>query len=227
MDSHLDVELDALKARLLVMANHAAMAVSRALEALLRRDEILASQVKEGDWIIDRFEIEIDYMGLRQLTKAPLGADLRLVTVATKIARNLERIGDEAAKIARRAADLCREAPVEVELDIKSMAGLVLDMLRSSRDSFRHGDSGAARAILPRDKEVDLFNMQIHNILSQYMLEHPKTIKRCLHWMVVSKSLERIADHATNIAEDVVYLYSAQDIRYTGARFGKMPLLAG
>jgi phosphate transport system protein len=227
MDSHLDLELDALKARLLSMANHAEMAVSRALQALLQRDETLASQVKEGDRIIDRFEIEIGNMGLRQLTKAPLGADLRLVTVATRIAHNLERIGDEAAKIARRAADLCREAPVEVELDIKSMAGLVLNMLKSSQDSFCRGDPVAARAILPRDKEVDLFNIQVHSILLQFMVERPETIKRCLDWMVVSKSLERIADHATNIAEDIVYLYAAQDIRHTGARFDIMPVLAG
>jgi len=227
MDSHLDLELDALKARLLIMANHAETAICRALQALLQRDEALASQVKEGDRIIDRFEIEIGNMGIRQLTKAPLGADLRLVTVATRIAHNLERIGDEAAKIARRAADLCREAPVEVELDIKSMAGLVLDMLKSCQESFSRGDTVAAHAILPRDKEVDLFNMQVQSILMQNMVEHPETIKRCLHWMVVSKSLERIADHATNIAEDVVYLYAAQDIRHTGARFGMMPVLAG
>lgn len=226
MDSHLDTELDALKERLLIMANHAEKAVSQALQALLERDDHLALQVKQADQIIDQFEIEIDDLGIQQLTKAPLAADLRLVTVAIKIAHNLERIGDEATKIAKRAADLCREPPVKVELDIPSMARLALDMLKGSLDSFCHRDPVAARAILPRDKEVDLFNMQVHRILSEYMVEHPETIQRCLHWMVVSKSLERIADHATNIAEDVVYLYSAEDIRHTGAKSGKMHALA-
>jgi phosphate transport system protein len=226
MDSHLDTELDALKERLLIMANHAEKAVTQALQALLQRDESLAQQVKQSDQVIDRFEVEIDDLGIQQLTKAPLAADLRLVTVAIKIAHNLERIGDEATKIARRAADLCREPAVKVELDIPSMARLALDMLKASLDSFCHRDPVAARAILPRDKEVDLFNMQVHRILSQFMVEHPDTIKRCLHWMVVSKSLERIADHATNIAEDVVYLYSAQDIRHTGAKSGKAPVLS-
>lgn len=226
MDNRLDIQLDALKERLLIMANHAETAVSRALEALLQRDDSLAVQVKEGDQIIDRYEIEIDDMGIQQLTKAPLAADLRLVTVAIKIAHNLERIGDEATKIAKRASDLSQEPPVNVQLDIPSMARLALDMLKSSLDSFCHGDPVAARAVLPRDKEVDLFNMQVHRILSQFMVEHPETIKRCLHWMVVSKSLERIADHATNIAEDVVYLYSAQDIRHTGAKSGKSAVLS-
>ncbi|HTR43485.1 MAG TPA: phosphate signaling complex protein PhoU [Pseudomonadales bacterium] len=226
MDSHLDTELDMLKERLLIMANHAEKAVSRALQALLDRDDHLALQVKQADQIIDQFEIEIDDLGIQQLTKAPLAADLRLVTVAIKIAHNLERIGDEASKIAKRAADLCREPPVKVELDIPSMARLALDMLKASLDSFCHRDPVAARALLPRDKEVDLFNMQVHRILSQYMVEHPETIQRCLHWMVVSKSLERIADHATNIAEDVVYLYSAEDIRHTGIKSGKIPVLS-
>ena len=227
MDSHLDIQLDALKERLLIMANHAETAVSRALQALLQRDDPLAQQVKQGDRIIDRFELEIDDLGIQQLTKAPLAADLRLVTVSIKIAHNLERIGDEATKIAKRASDLCQEPPVNVQLDIPSMARLTLDMLKASLDSFCNRDPIAARAILPRDKEVDLFNMQVHRILSQYMVEHPETIKRCLHWMVASKSLERIADHATNIAEDVVYLYSAEDIRHTGAKSGKIPVLAG
>jgi phosphate transport system protein len=216
------MELDALKQRLLIMANHAETAVSRALQALLERDDNLALQVKQSDRVIDRFEIEIDDLGIQQLTKAPLAADLRLVTVAIKIAHNLERIGDEAAKIARRATDLCREPPVKIELDIPSMADLTREMLKAALDSFCNHNPEAARAILPRDKEVDLFNMQIHRILAQYMVEHPDTVKRCLHWMVVSKSLERIADHATNIAEDVVYLYAGENIRHTGAKSAKI-----
>lgn len=215
---HLETELDALKQRLLTMASHAELAVSRAIKALLERNDSLALQVKESDRVIDRFEIEIDDMGIRQLIKARLATDLRLVTVATKIAHNLERIGDEAAKIARRAADLCGDAPIAVQLDIENMANLALDMLKTALNAFGRRDTALARSVLPRDNEVDLFNIQTHRILAQFMVEHPDAIQRCLHWMVVSKSLERIADHATNIAEDVVYLYEGQDIRHTGAK---------
>ena len=218
MDSHFRTELDLLKQRLLTMAYHAEMAVSRAMQALLKRNDALALQVKEADNVIDQFEVEIDELAIQYLTKAPLAADLRLITIATKIAHNLERIGDEATQIAKRAAALCEEPPVQVHLDISTMAGLSLEMLRNALDAFGHRDTALARTVLPRDKRVDIFNTQIHRELSQFMAEHPETINRCLHWMVVSKSLERIADHATNIAEETVYLYTAQDIRHTNAK---------
>jgi len=222
MDSHFESELETLKQRLLVMANHAETAVSRAMQALLQRDDALALEVKQKDRVIDQIEVEIDDLAIQQLTKAPLASDLRLVTVAIKIAHNLERIGDEAAKIAKRAANLSKEPPIQMQLDIPSMASLTLAMLKAALDAFGHQEPAKARSILPRDKEVDLFNMQIHRVLAQYMVEHPAMIKRCLQWMVVSKSLERIADHATNIAEDVVYLYSAEAIRHTGAKGGNV-----
>lgn len=215
---HFEKELDTLKERLLTMANRTQTAVSQAVEALLERNNDLALQVKESDRVIDRFELEIDDLGIQQLAKAPLATNLRLITVSIKISHNLERIGDEAAKIARRATDLCQEPPIQLELDIPAMASLTLDMLKTALHAFGHRNTALARGVLPRDKEVDLFNRQIHGVLAQFMLENPDAIKRCLHWMVVSKSLERIADHATNIAEDVVYLYEGRDIRHTGAK---------
>jgi phosphate transport system protein len=216
---HFETELHALKERLMVMATCAEAAVSRALRALQERNDDLALQVKESDRVIDRLELEIDGLGIQQLTKAPLAGNLRLITVATKIAHNLERVGDEAAKIARRAADLSREPAISIQLDVPAMARLALDMLKAALAAFVRCDPALARRVLPQDKEVDLFNTQNHRILAQFMAENPETIKRCLHWMVVSKSLERIADHATNIAEDVVYLCEAQNIRHTGAKF--------
>lgn len=101
------------------------------------------------------------------------------------------------------------------------MTIVTLDMLKASLDAFSHRDPVTARAVIPRDKEVDALNKKIHQILVQHMVEYPDTIKRCLHWMVVSKSIERIADHATNIAEEVVYLYEGRDIRHTGIKSGK------
>jgi phosphate transport system protein len=223
MESHIESELDTLKQRLLLMANHAENAVTQALQALYQRDDNLALQVKQSDRVIDQFEVEIDDLVIQHLTKGPLATDLRLVTAAIKISHNLERVGDEAAKIARHAAALCRQPPIKIELDLPCLASLTLEMLKLSLDAFSHRDPVLARSIIPRDKEVDMLNKQIHQILVQYMVEHPDTIRRCLRWMVVSKSLERIADHATNIAEDVVYLCEAQDIRHTGIKSGQTP----
>jgi phosphate transport system protein len=218
MDNHFEMGLDELRQKLLTMASHAETAVNRAVQALVQRDADLAHNVKEDDRVIDQFEVEIDEFAIQLLTKAPLATNLRLVTVAMKISQNLERIGDEATKIAKRARDLSQEPPIKLNLDLPHIAGLALDMLKAALDAFVNKDSAAARAIIPRDKEVDALNKQIHNTLVQHMEENPETIGRCLHWMVASKSLERIADHATNVAEDVVYLCEAQDIRHTGAK---------
>ena len=218
MENYFETGLDSLKQKLLTMASHAETAVNQSVQALVQRDLELALRVKEDDRVIDQFEIEIDDLVIQLLTKAPLATNLRLVTVAMKISQNLERIGDEATKIAKRARDLAQEPPIKINLELPRMAVIALDMLKASLDAFVQRDSVAARAIIPRDKEVDALNKQIHAVLVQHMEENPETIARCLHWMVAAKSLERIADHATNVAEDVVYLCEAQDIRHTGAK---------
>ncbi len=223
MESYADSGLESLKQKLLTMASHAETAVNEALQALQQRDIDLALRVKEKDRAIDQFEVEIDDLVIQLLTHAPLASNLRLVTVTMKISQELERIGDEATKIAKRARDLSQEPPVKIVLDLPRMSALALDMLKDALDAYVDRDSGAARAVIPRDKEVDALNKQIHNALAQYMVEHPDTIARCLHLMVVSKSLERIADHATNVAEDVVYLCEAQDIRHTGMKRQPVP----
>ncbi len=212
----IDMDLDELKKKLLTMASHAETAVNEALRALIERDYELALRVKASDNVIDQLEVEIDDMAIHLLAKAPLASDLRLVTVAMKISQNLERVGDEATKIAKRARDLSQEPPVKVVVDLPRMAKLALDMLKAALDAFVNRDPIAARALIPRDKEVDGINKQVTNQLAQYMMENPDTIKRCLNLITISRSLERIADHATNVAEEVVYLYEAQDIRHTG-----------
>lgn len=222
MESYAEAGLELLKQKLLTMASHAETAVNEAIQALQQRDTDLALRVKEKDRAIDQFEVEIDDLVIQLLTKAPLASNLRLVTIAMKISQDLERIGDEATKIAKRARDLAQEPPVKIILDIPRMARLALDMLKDALDAFVNRDSASARAIIPRDKEVDALNKQIHNVLAQHMVENPDTIARCLHLMVVSKSIERIADHATNVAEDVVYLCEAQDIRHTGMKSGAL-----
>ena len=217
---HFDSELDVLKQKLLTMASHAETAVNEALRALVERDYDLALRVKDDDRILDQFELEIDDMAIHLLAQAPLASDLRFVTVAMKISQNLERVGDEASKIAKRARDLSQEPPVKVQLDLPRMAALALGMLRNALDSFVNRDPGAARDIIPRDKEVDALNRQINREIAQYMMDNRDTIIRCLSLIIVSKSLERIADHAKNVAEEVVYLYEAQDIRHTGKLSG-------
>jgi phosphate transport system protein len=220
LEYHMDMDLGELKQKLLTMASHAETAVNEALRALIERDYDLALRVKEDDNVIDQLEVEIDDMAIHLLAKAPLASDLRLVTVAMKISQNLERVGDEATKIAKRARDLSQEPPVKVVVDLPGMAKLALEMLKAALDSFVNRDPVTARAIIPRDREVDGINKQITNQLAEHMMANPDTIKRCLSLITVSRSLERIGDHATNVAEEVVYLYEAQDIRHTGGKSG-------
>jgi phosphate transport system protein len=211
---HLETELDQLKQRLLTMASMAEQAVSQAVKALVERDDDLARAVQERDSILDQLEMDLDDSAIQLLSKAPLATDLRLITVVMKISRDLERIGDEATTISRRAIELSQEPQLKPYLDIPRMAGIALEMLKDALDAFVTRNTGKARAVVLRDKEVDQINKQLHRELSSYMVERPSTITRCLNLMVISKSLERIADHAANVAEDVVYLHEARDIRH-------------
>ena len=216
MENHFEAGIENLRQKLLLMASRAETAVNESVQSLMQRDHDLALRVKAEDDVIDQFEVEIDELAIQLLTKAPLASNLRLVTVAMKVSQNLERIGDEATKIAKRARDLSQEPPVKISLDLPRMAGLALAMVKDALDSFVHRNPAAARAIIPRDKDVDALNKQIHQQLAQHMMANPDTIARCLHWIVAAKSLERIADHAKNIAEEVVFLCEAQDIRHPG-----------
>jgi len=212
---HLEQELSGLKNALLTMASHAESAVKEALEALDHRDYELALRVRAADTVMDRFEIEVDEMAIQLLSKAPLASDLRLIAVTMKISQNLERVGDEATKIANRARDLTQEPPLKLEIAIPKMAELALQMLKGSLDAFVNQDPAAARALIPQDKQVDALNKEVQRQLANKMIEDPTTISRCLNLMVVAKSLERIADHAKNVAEEVVYLCEAEDIRHS------------
>lgn len=212
--THYAEELSKLKDNLLAMASHAETSVSRAMRALVERDDALARKVETDDNILDQFEIEIDDTAIHLLAKAPLATELRLITVAMKISHNLERVGDEAVTISRRAVELNTEPQLKPYVDLPRMATMSLEMLRAALTAFVNRQPDVARAVIPRDSEVDELNRQLHRELSSYMIERPTTITRCLRLMVISKALERIADHATNIAEEVVYLYEAKDIRH-------------
>jgi phosphate transport system protein len=213
--THYAEEMTRLKESLLAMASHAETAVARSIRALVDRDDALAQQVVQDDNVLDQFEKTIDDTAIHLLAKAPLATDLRMTAVAMKISTNLERVGDSAVTIARRAIDLGTEPQLKPYVDIPRMAAMSLEMLRDAITAFINRDPDRARAVIPRDSDVDQLNRQLHRELSSFMVERPATITRCLHLMVISKSLERVADHATNIAEDVVYLYEAVDIRHT------------
>jgi phosphate transport system protein len=214
MQTYFDDDLAVFKEKLLTMGSYAESAVSQAVQAVTERDDQLAAQVQQNDDLVDQLEIEIDDLAVNLLAKAPLASDLRLITVAMKISQNLERVGDEATTISRRAMELNQEPPLNNIIDIPRMAGIALGMLKEALDTFVRKEPEKARAIIPRDKEVDAINRQMYRELSTCMLEDPLTISRCLHLMTVSKSLERVGDHAANIAEEVVYLCEARDIRH-------------
>jgi len=214
MERHFDHELEELKQKLLTMASHAEKAVSEAVNALVNRNLDLALAVKANDEVLDRFELDVDEMAINLLSKAPLASDLRLVTIAMKLSQNLERVGDEATKIAKRARDLSKEPPLKLQLDLSKLSSQALGSLKSALDAFVQKDSTAARAIIPRDKEINALHKQIQAQIIEHMKQSPDNIARCLHLLVATKSLERIADHAKNIAEEVVYLCEAQDIRH-------------
>jgi phosphate transport system protein len=216
--THYAEEMSRLKESLLAMASHAESALTRAMRALVERDDLLAQSVIDDDNIIDQLEVEIDDIAIHLLAKAPVATDLRLTTAAMKISQNLERVGDSAVTIARRAIDLNTEQQLKPYVDLPRMATMSLEMLRDAISAFISREPDKARAVVPRDTEVDNLNRQLHRELSSFMIERPANISRCLNLMVISKCLERIADHATNIAEDVVYLYEAIDIRHSGQK---------
>ena len=221
MQTPIDKELDELKQRLLTMASHTETSVRDAVAALVTRNDDLVLKVRENDDVLDAFEIEIDELAVKLLAKAPLASDLRFVLVAMKISQNLERAGDEAAKVAKRARDLNREAPLKTNLDFSKMADAAAAMLKGALDAFVNRNPAAARAVIERDEEVNAFNKQARQELEQLMMASPENVRRALNVMIAVKCLERIADHATNVAEEVVYLCEAQDIRHTDKASGQ------
>lgn len=214
MSVHFEHELTELKQTLLRMAEQAESNVARALQAMADRNDDLARQVKEDDNILDEFEKAIDDLAITLLAKAPLASQLRLITVAMKASHDLERVGDEATTIARRASDLNAEPSLSIGVNLAQMGHSGLEMLKEALVAFVNHDAAKARAIIPRDKQIDALNKQLQRELALQMAQSPSTIRRCLNLMTISKSLERIADHATNIAEEVVYLQEAVDIRH-------------
>jgi phosphate transport system protein len=215
MKRFFDSELETFRSDLLRMGEVAVRQVRDALQALVTGDVQLAERVIAADDELDDLEKAIDTEAIRYMNlRAPVATELRLVIVGMKASHDLERVGDEATNIAKRAIRLAGEPPLKPYVDIPRMATISIEMLRDALDCFIHADSTKAIAVVKRDMEVDAINRQLYRELSSYMVEQPGTITRALELMFISKGLERIADHATNIAEEMVFLSDAQDIRH-------------
>jgi phosphate transport system protein len=211
-----DAELETFRSNLILMGETAIQQVRDALKALIESDTALARRVIAADDRLDELEIKIDDEAVRFMNlRAPIASDLRLVIVGMKTSHDLERVGDEATNIAKRAIRLAAEPPLKPYVDIPRMCDIALAMLRDALDCFLQGDETKALAVCKRDVEVDNINRQLYRELTSFMVEKPETISRAIELMFISKSLERIADHATNIAEEMIYLDKGKDVRHT------------
>jgi phosphate transport system protein len=212
---HFEAELQALRNQLLTMGALVEDRVHRAIHALVERREEQARRVSETDKEINDLQIDIDDRCLKLLAlQTPLAADLRLITSAMKINADLERVGDQAVNIAENVLQLLPHPPLKPLIDIPRMAEIAERMVRDALDSFVKGDAELARDVLRRDDEVDALKDTLFRELLTYMMADPGTIPRALALILVSRNLERIADHATNIAEDVIFIAEAKDVRH-------------
>ena len=215
MQRHVDVELQRLKDSLVRMAGLAEVSIGLSVKALVSRDAGLARQVIESDAEINGLEVEIDELCLRALALyQPEARDLRFLAMTLKIVNDLERMGDQAVNIAERTLELLKEPLLKPLIDIPRMAEIAQRMVRDSLDAFVQQDVMRARGVCRQDDQVDRLDDQIFRELLTYMMEDPKAITRAVNLILVSRHLERIADHATNIAEDVIYLVEGKNIKH-------------
>jgi phosphate transport system protein len=215
MHRHFHDELNDVKVRLLTMSGEAEAALGLAVEALLERDGVKAQGVIQNDRVIDRMEMEVEERCINLLAlQQPMARDLRMLTSALKIANDLERVGDHAVNIAQSAERLAQARPIAPEPEIVEMARLARDMLSDALEAFIRGDTAEAREICLRDDKVDNLHRSVFRILLTHMMEDPHMIGAGMELFLVSRNLERVADLATNIAEDVVFLVEGKSIKH-------------
>src|SRR5712691_2948833 len=212
---HFEEELAQLKARLLEMGGMAEEEVQLSIKALVDGDQALVDRVLSGDEPLNRLHIEIDSRCFTLLALyQPMAADLRAIVAAVKINTDLERVGDLAVNIAEAARRYLTHPPVKRLIDIPRMATIAQAMLRDALDAFVRRDTALAQRVLDEDDKLDALKTQIFRELLTYMLQDPTTIEPALDLILISRHLERIGDHATNIAEDVIFMVSARDVRH-------------
>jgi phosphate transport system protein len=208
-------DLDKIKENILKMGASVEEAIRKSIKALIERDQNLALQVIDGDAIVNSYDVEIEEECIRFLALwQPTGSNLRFVTTAIKIITDLERMGDLAVDICERAVELMDEPPLKPYIDIPRMADASQKMLKDSLDAFVAKDADLAMEVCAADDFVDNLNQQIFNELLIYMLRDPRNISRAVRLSYITKYLERVGDHATNIAEMVVFMVRGKVIRH-------------
>jgi phosphate transport system protein len=214
---HFQEELEALQGRLLEMGGLAEEQVRSAVQGLVARDTALVEKVLAGDEAINQLHIEIDNRCFRLLALyQPMATDLRTIVAAVKINTDLERVGDLAVNIAEAAKRYAAHAPVKKLIDIPVMGDIAQAMLRDALDAYVRRDVALAQHVLNEDDRVDGLKTQVFRELLTYMLQDPRTVEPSLDLILVSRHIERIGDHATNVAEDVIFMVSALDVRHHG-----------
>jgi phosphate transport system protein len=217
---HFQEELATLKERLLTMGGLAEERVRASVEALAKRDQQLIDEVLAGDEPINQLHIEVDRRAFQLLALyQPMAVDLRAIVAALKINTDLERVGDLAINIAEAARRYAQHPPVKKLIDIPRMGNIAQAMLRDALDAYVRRDNALAAAVLNRDDELDALKTQIFRELLTFMLQNTATIEPALDLILVSRHLERIGDHATNVAEDVIFMVSARDVRHHSGEF--------
>jgi phosphate transport system protein len=215
MARHFHEELEALQQTLLAMGGLVEDQIRRVMRALMERDDVLAREVIDRDREVNTYDVEIDEKCVELLAlHQPTAIDLRFITTAMKIVTDLERIGDQAVNIAQRVVELNREPQLKPYIDLPRMAERAQRMVKESLDAFVGRDTGLARRVIEDDSEVDSLKEQIFRELLTYMMADPKTIPRAIRLMLVSRFLERVADHATNISEMVIYMVESKMVRH-------------
>ena len=210
--------LDGLKERLLVMAGLVEQAITRATAAYAERDTELCDLVLLSEPAINRMEREIDQLALDLLAmEQPMAVDLRFILAVIRINADLERVGDQAVNIANRVKDLGTLQSTDIPVDIPKLAQLSSAMVRKALQSFIEADPEMARSVLTLDDQVDDMNRNAYHFLTKYLQDHPECASQALNALVISRNLERVGDHATNIAEDVIFWVRGDDVRHGGA----------
>jgi phosphate transport system protein len=217
-DRIFETTLEQLRSAVLEMGGLVEDQIVQAVRSLIERNEELARETIDRDHTVNRYDIEIDDLSLKLLAlHQPAARDLRLITTALKITTDLERIGDLAGHIAERALELAREPPVKPYVDLPRMAEIARDMVHRSLDAFVREDADLALGVLPSDDAIDHLHEQMFRELLSFMMEDPHLISRAMRLLFISKSLERIGDHATNIAEMVIFMVKGESIRHHDA----------
>ena len=212
-----DLELEQLRGRILAMGSNLVAMIKETMRAMVERDSAAAKRMIEYDHEINRQEVAIDEMALNTIAlRQPAARDLRFITLALKVSTDLERIGDLCVNLAERTLELNDEPQLKPYIDLPKMAEAAEGMIADALEAFLRGDAELAAEVTRRDDRIDELNTQVFRELLTFMMEDPKTISRATRLIFVGKYLERIADHATNIAEMVIFMVKGKDIRHMG-----------